>query len=212
MRCKSITVAAGISADRMHLWVVFIGCGECEMRHRRFVMQRRSKNSPKTPVENSPGVVSIGPSPSCRGLALPRRSERNPMLTLEEFINVRELKQQGWRVSAIAARPKVDRRTVRKRPRRFFQPREVRGSRRWVVRIQVLPDPHAVRLSEEWAWTDPDHATLAEVAYTPSGAVKLQAHKGAKRSPNAVRASSGASPRCRDGFENSSPTGGSQTV
>src|SRR2546426_1925324 len=36
------------------------------------------------------------------------------MLTLEDFMNVRDLKQQGWSVSAIAAQLNLDRKTVRR--------------------------------------------------------------------------------------------------
>ena len=36
------------------------------------------------------------------------------MLTLEDFMNVRDLKQQGWSVSAMAAQLNLDRKTVRK--------------------------------------------------------------------------------------------------
>ena len=36
------------------------------------------------------------------------------MFTLEDFMNVRDLKQQGWSVSAIAQQLDIDRKTVRK--------------------------------------------------------------------------------------------------
>jgi transposase len=36
------------------------------------------------------------------------------MLNLEDFMNIRDLKQQGWSVSAIAAQLDLDRKTVRK--------------------------------------------------------------------------------------------------
>ena len=36
------------------------------------------------------------------------------MLNLEDFMNIRDLKQQGWSVSAIAAELNLDRKTVRK--------------------------------------------------------------------------------------------------
>jgi len=36
------------------------------------------------------------------------------MFTLEDFMNVRDLKQQGWSVSAIARQLDIDRKTVRK--------------------------------------------------------------------------------------------------
>ena len=36
------------------------------------------------------------------------------MLNLEGFMNIRELKQQGWSVSAIADELHLDRKTVRK--------------------------------------------------------------------------------------------------
>ena len=37
------------------------------------------------------------------------------MLNLEDFMNIRDLKQQGWSVSAIAGELHLDRKTVRKR-------------------------------------------------------------------------------------------------
>ena len=36
------------------------------------------------------------------------------MLTLEGFMSVKDLKQQGWSISAIAAQLNLDRKTVRK--------------------------------------------------------------------------------------------------
>ena len=36
------------------------------------------------------------------------------MLNLEDFMNIRDLKQQGWSVSAIADEIHLDRKTVRK--------------------------------------------------------------------------------------------------
>src|ERR1039457_7502403 len=36
------------------------------------------------------------------------------MLNLEDFMNIRDLKQQGWSVSAIAEQLNLDRKTVRK--------------------------------------------------------------------------------------------------
>jgi len=36
------------------------------------------------------------------------------MLNLEDFMNIRDLKQQGWSVSAIAGELNLDRKTVRK--------------------------------------------------------------------------------------------------
>src|SRR3984893_8942917 len=36
------------------------------------------------------------------------------MLNLEDFMNIRDLKQQGWSVSAIAGELHLDRKTVRK--------------------------------------------------------------------------------------------------
>jgi transposase len=36
------------------------------------------------------------------------------MLNLEDFMNIRDLKQQGWSVSAIAEQLDLDRKTVRK--------------------------------------------------------------------------------------------------
>ena len=36
------------------------------------------------------------------------------MLNLEDFMNIRDLKQQGWSVSAIADELNLDRKTVRK--------------------------------------------------------------------------------------------------
>ena len=36
------------------------------------------------------------------------------MLNLEDFMNIRDLKQQGWSVSAIADELSLDRKTVRK--------------------------------------------------------------------------------------------------
>jgi transposase len=38
------------------------------------------------------------------------------MLNLEDFMNIRDLKQQGWSVSAIADTLRLDRKTVRKHP------------------------------------------------------------------------------------------------
>jgi transposase len=44
------------------------------------------------------------------------------MLTLEDFMNVRDLKQQGWSMSAIAVPLNLDRKTVRKYLRDPVQP------------------------------------------------------------------------------------------
>jgi len=44
------------------------------------------------------------------------------MFTLEDFMNVRDLKQQGWSVSAIAQQLGIDRKTVRKYMLEALQP------------------------------------------------------------------------------------------
>ena len=66
------------------------------------------------------------------------------MLRLEEFMNVRELKQQGWSVSAIAARLNLDRKTVRKYLLEQVQPYKRRNPAACKV------DAHRPYLRERW--------------------------------------------------------------
>ena len=66
------------------------------------------------------------------------------MLRLEEFMNVRELKRQGWSVSAIAARLHLDRKTVRKYLLEQVQPYKRENPAACKV------DPHRPDLRERW--------------------------------------------------------------
>src|SRR5260370_8454296 len=66
------------------------------------------------------------------------------MLNLEGFMNIRDLKQQGWSVSAIAEQLKLDRKTVR---RYLLEPPQP------YKRENPAPckiDPHRAYLRERW--------------------------------------------------------------
>ena len=66
------------------------------------------------------------------------------MLTLEDFMNVRDLKQQGWSVSAIAQQLDIDRKTVRKYLREPVHPYERENPAPCKV------DPYRPFLRERW--------------------------------------------------------------
>src|SRR5579863_8346946 len=66
------------------------------------------------------------------------------MLNLEGFMNIRDLKQQGWSVSAIAEQLNLDRKTVR---RYLLEPPQP------YTRENPAPckiDPHRAYLRERW--------------------------------------------------------------
>src|SRR4051794_41919502 len=66
------------------------------------------------------------------------------MLNLEDFMNIRDLKQQGWSVSAIADELHLDRKTVRKHLLAAPQPYK----RENVASCKV--DPYRPFLRERW--------------------------------------------------------------
>jgi len=93
--------------------VVLSRAPECQRQSR--IPQKRQLKFPQEGRLKNPQVwTTIGPSPLQSGFVCLRSSEGSPMFTLEDFMNVRDLKQQGWSVSAIARQLDIDRKTVRK--------------------------------------------------------------------------------------------------
>ena len=66
------------------------------------------------------------------------------MLNLEDFMNIRDLKQQGWSVSAIAEELSLDRKTVRKHL--LDAPRPYKRENPVPCKI----DPYRLFLRERW--------------------------------------------------------------
>ena len=66
------------------------------------------------------------------------------MLNLKDFMNIRDLKQQGWTVSAIAEQLKLDRKTVR----RYLVAPPQPYKRENPAPCKI--DPHRVYLRERW--------------------------------------------------------------
>jgi transposase len=66
------------------------------------------------------------------------------MLNLEDFMNIRDLRQQGWSVSAIAEQLNLDRKTVRKYL--LDTPQDYKREKPAACKI----DPHRAYLRERW--------------------------------------------------------------